>query len=326
MTGFSSPILGLLALTGLVVWSLEFWKYFSKPQIQLPATHPSKGKMWITVRYIFFAVGIISWLLLGIALMGPQKRLDLTSEKIKAHDIFFVVDVSRSMLANDFEPNRLEAAKRKIIEFADLRPRDRIGLILFAEKVVTVLPLTTDLEVVRQAVGDIVWGPLGSGTNIGDALGLAVVKASQSDGMRKFAVLLTDGVNNVGNIPPLMAASEAAKAGLRVYTIGIAGRDDAKLPEPGPNGTIQYIPIPGGSIDLDTIRKISSITGAKSYVAKDVNALRDILRDIDTAERTEIEVHSRVVHDDRYFPFLLFGVVLFFLVEVSRRVVLREVN
>ena len=326
MTGFSMPILGLLALAALIVWSLEFWKYFSKPQIHLSSSHPTKGIMWKTLRYICFAAGIISWVLIGIALMGPQKRRTLTTEKIKAHDIFFIVDVSRSMLANDFEPNRLEAAKKKIIEFADLRPRDRIGLILFSEKVVTILPLTTDLEVVRQAVDDIAWGPLGSGTNIGDALGLAVVKASQNEGQKKFAVLLTDGVNNVGNIPPLMAANEAAKAGLRVYTIGIAGRDDAKLPEPGPNGTIQYISIPGGSIDLDTIKKISNITGAKSYVAKDANALRDILRDIDTAERTEIEVHSRIAYDDRYAFFLFFGIALFFLVEVSRRIVLREVN
>jgi Ca-activated chloride channel family protein len=229
------------------------------------------------------------------------------------------------MLAEDIRPNRLEVAKQKIREFARMRPTDRISVIIFSEKVFTLLPLTTDPTLVDQVLSEISIGYLGSGTNIGDGLALSVARAVNSETKNKVIILLTDGVANVGTMTPIQAAEEAKKFGIKVYTIGLGTDDDAKIPVgTGVFGT-QYQLIPGGSIDYKTLKEISDLTGGKFYPAKTENGLKDILNDIQKLEKTEIKVNHQIVYDEQYYQYLLLGVGLIFLVEVLRRLLLRDV-
>jgi Ca-activated chloride channel family protein len=252
--------------------------------------------------------------------------MGFAKNKIEVNDIFFVVDVSRSMLAEDFSPNRLEVAKEKIAEFVALRPTDRIGIIIFSEKAFTLLPLSTDLKLIKQMVGEIkVGGMLGSGTNIGDALGLAVARGAQSLAENKVIVLLTDGVSNVGFLTPQQAAQEAKEQGIKVYTIGIGGSRDAKIPY-GRNvfGRKRYQTIPGGSIDFKTLEEIADVTSGQSFAAQDEKALKDVLSEIEKLERSEIDSSARVIYKEIYLKFLIIGVILILLSELSRRIVFKE--
>jgi len=317
-------IFGLLAF---LFWALDFWYFGKRPQLHFPINKKmlmsSSNK--IAAKLLIFFFGCIAWALICYSLLGPREAHKFENTKIEINDIYFVVDVSRSMLAEDFAPNRLEVAKKKIYEFIKLRPKDRIGIIIFSEKAFTLLPLTTDLGLIKEVIQDIQVGFLGSGTNIGDALGLAVGRGIASLAENKVIILLTDGVSNVGNLTPIKAAEMAKEQGIKVYTVGIGSDKDAKIPVG--NGlfgkTYQYIP--GGSIDLKTLKSIADMTGGKSYVARDEQSLQNVLDEIEKLERTEIELTGHIVYDEKYYNFLLTGVVLFLLVDLLRRFGLKEV-
>jgi Ca-activated chloride channel family protein len=228
------------------------------------------------------------------------------------------------MEADDFKPNRLEVAKKKIEEFIKLRPKDRIGLIMFSEKAFTLLPLTTDTKLIKEMIKQIRTGLFGGGTNIGDALGLGVARAALSLAKNKIIILLTDGVSNVGNMTPLQAAEQAVKEKVKVYTIGIGGKKDARIPVGRGIFGMQYQTIPGGSIDMETLKKIAKMTKGKSYSAADDRALQNVFSDIDKLERTEIKSSGKMVYKELYYKYLLWGVVLFLCGELLRLFVLKE--
>ena len=317
----------LWAILALVLWSINFWGFFKKAQLYISSNLKiERDHLHKAIRFFIYVVGVIAWIFFAIALSGPRSPLDTSKNKIEVMDIFFVVDVSRSMLAEDFKPNRVEAAKSKIREFVELKPADRVGIIMFSEKLFTLLPLSTDLQLVKRIVEEIKVGFLGTGTNIGDAIGLAVARSAYSIAKSKVVILLTDGVSNVGNITPLKAANEAKKYGIKIYTIGMGGDKNAKIPMGRKLfGKTQYQYIPGGSIDVNTLKQIARITKAKSYVAKDGNALKNILLEIEKLERTEIDQSQRIIYKEMYHKYLLVGVVLLTLVELSRKLLVREI-
>jgi Ca-activated chloride channel family protein len=319
---YKNIYLGFLGLFAALFWGIEFWKVFKKPQVIVPPVLKSNNSV---LRTGIFFLGIVGWLLISYAMTGPRKALDYTPDKVEVNDIFFVVDVSRSMLADDLQPNRLEVAKEKLREFAKLRPTDRIGIIVFSEKVFTLLPLTTDPTLIDQILSDINVGRLGSGTNIGDALALAVARASDSQTKNKVIILLTDGVNNVGAMAPLKAAAIAKEYGIKVYTIGLGGAEDASIPNGRGFFGKKYLTIPGGSIDMETLQKISEMTNGQTFLASSEGSLKTILDEIQQLEKTEIDVSSRVVYDEKYFPYLLWGLLLFLFTEFLRRFVIKEV-
>ncbi len=309
-------------ILGCLVWIISYWRIFKKNQIIIPLRY--QGKTFIWIRSLLFCVGVIGWLFISYSLMGPRMSMGRMPGEINANDIYFVVDVSKSMTAVDFKPNRLEVAKKKIYDFVKMRPVDRIGIIIFSEKAFTLLPLSTDMSLITKTIDEIKIGFLGSGTNIGDALGLAVARASMSHAKNKIVILLTDGVSNIGSMTPIEAAKEAGKQSVKVYTIGIGSKSGAKMPVgKGPWG-VRYQNLPGGSIDLKGLKEMARLTGGKDFYAENPNALKDVFNEIQAFEKTGVETLGKVVYRELYLFYLAVGVGIIFLVELVQRVILRE--
>lgn len=323
---FKNPLYLWFGVAAGLMWALDYWKVFQRAQLYYPQAQ-SKFAWWKQgLRILLFVVGAIGWCYLSYSLMQPRKPQKFSPSNIEVNDIVLCIDVSRSMLAEDIRPNRLEVAKERIREFARLRPTDRISIIIFSEKVFTLLPLTTDPALVDQVLSEISIGYLGSGTNIGDGLALSVARAVNSETKNKVIVLLTDGVANVGTLTPLQAAEEAKRYGIKVYTIGLGTDEDAKIPVGNGVFGTQYQLIPGGSIDYKVLKEISDLTGGKFYPAKSEKALKEILDDIQKLEKTEIKVNHQIVYDEKFYTFLLIGVAILFGVEVLRRLLLKDVT
>jgi Ca-activated chloride channel family protein len=310
-------------LVGLLFWLISFFYIFRKPQLFLPKKYKKRG--FPLLRSLLFISGVVGWLYISFALAGPRRPMGMDKNTIDINDIFIVLDLSRSMMAEDLKPNRFEAAKQKIADFTALFPKDRIGIVIFAEKVFTLLPLSTDLELIRKMVEQIKLGPLGDGTNIGDALALAVGRLIQSQAKSKIIVLLTDGVSNVGTLTPLQAAELAAQNHIKIYTIGIGGDKDARIPV-GPNmfGVQRYQMIPGGSVDVKGLQEIASMTHGKAYMANNNGALQNVLDEINKMERTQIEHSGKIIYQELYFKYLFIGVCFLMGAELGRRLLLRE--
>ncbi len=307
------------------LWTLDYWKIFQRTRLHFPIQEG--GLHWgkKALRVLLFLAGVAAWGYLSYSLMQPRKPQKFSPSSIQVNDIILCIDVSRSMLAEDIKPNRLEVAKERIREFARSRPTDRLAVVIFSEKVITLLPLTTDPTLVDKVLSEISIGYLGSGTNIGDGLALSVARAVNSETKNKVIVLLTDGVANVGTLTPIQAAEEAKKYGIKVYTIGLGTDGDAKIPVGNGIFGTQYQLIPGGSIDYKTLKEISDLTGGKFYPAKSEGALKEILADIQKLEKTEIKVNHQVVYDEQYYIFLLIGVALLISVEILRRLLLKDI-
>lgn len=313
----------LWGMLGLFFWIISFFYLLRKPQLFLPEKYMKKG--FPMIRSLIFFAGIIGWVSISIALAGPRKPMGMDKNSIDVNDIIIVLDLSRSMMAEDLKPNRFEAAKQKISDFVALFPKDRIGIVIFAEKVFTLLPLSTDLELIKKMVEQITLGPLGDGTNIGDALALAVGRLIQSQAKSKVILLLTDGVSNVGTLTPLQAAEIAASNKIKIYTVGIGGDKAAKIPI-GPNmfGQQGYQMIPGGSVDAKGLKEIADMTKGKSYMAGNNKALQEVLNEINQMERTQVEHSGRIIYQELYFKYLLIGISFLIASELSRRILLSE--
>lgn len=307
------------ALVALCCWPIFYFNIFKKAELYIPSNYiKSRSKLY---DILLFLVGVVGWILIGISLMGPRSSIGRDDSTIEVNDIYFAVDVSHSMLADDFNPNRLEVAKKKIEEFVDLRPKDRIGVVMFSEKAYTLLPLTTDMNLIKRVISDkIKIGFLGSGTNIGDALGLAVARISQTETKNKIVILLTDGVSNVGNLTPIQAAKKAKESGVKVYTIGIASSKNAKIPS-GLRGAARrrMRTIPGGSADFSTLDEISEITGGKSFRASNENSLKSVFAEISDLEKTEIKSSGKIIYKEHYYKYLFAGSILLFISIWFRR-------
>lgn len=322
---FKYPLFLWIGVIGGLLWTCDYWKLFLRIRLHFPTQE--KGLHWIkkTLRIVLFLTGVAAWGFLSYSLMQPRKPQKFSPSSIEVNDIILCIDVSRSMLAEDIKPNRLEVAKEQIREFVKMRPTDRIAVVIFSEKVITLLPLTTDPVLVDKVLAEISIGYLGSGTNIGDGLALSVARAVNSETKNKVIVLLTDGVANVGTLTPIQAAEEAKKHGIKVYTIGLGTDNDAKIPVGNGVFGTQYQLIPGGGIDYKTLKEISALTGGTFYPAKSEGALKQILDDIQKLEKTEIKVNHQIVYDEQYYSYLVIGVALLVSVEILRRLLMKDV-
>ncbi len=321
---YATPWYAAFAIAAWFIWTLAFWRIFRRSPIILPQRFRLKKVIWW--RLLTYAVGCAAWGYMAFALTQPRIPLASIEGKSEVNDIFFVVDASGSMTALDFKPNRMEASKKRLLEFVDLKPKDRMGIIVFGTKAFTLMPLTTDLNLVKQMIASLEapFQGLGPGTNIGDALALAAGRAAQSLAKNKVIILLTDGEANAGTLNPLEAAEKVKAQAIKIYSIGMGSKEEALMPVQDQFGRTFYQKIPGGSFDMETLQKISELTGGRSYAANSETALRNILRDIDKLERTEIETFGRVVYEELYWKYLAISVLLLMMELLLRRLFIRE--
>ncbi|MEO8398295.1 MAG: VWA domain-containing protein [Ignavibacteriaceae bacterium] len=252
--------------------------------------------------------------LLIIALARPQTFSSGESIYTEGIDIAMVLDISGSMLAEDLKPNRIDAAKNVIDDFIQGRTSDRIGLVVFARDAFTQCPLTIDYSVLRNLLKEIKSGMIDDGTAIGNAIANGVNRLKDSNAKSKIIILLTDGVNNSGEVDPISAAQIAKTFGIRIYTIGVGTKGNAPYPVQTPFGTrYQMVPV---EIDENVLTQISKITNGEYFRATNNSKLRDIYNEIDKLEKTKVEITSYRNAKELFYPWLGFGIAFLFL-EIS---------
>jgi Ca-activated chloride channel family protein len=300
---------GMKAQTSVKYSSLNIFK-------DIPSTIREK------LRHIPFAVRLIAIGLLIVALARPQSFSSGENVTTEGIDIAMVLDISGSMLAEDLKPNRLEAAKEVIDDFIKGRTSDRIGLVVFSRDAFTQCPLTIDYNVLRNLLVEIRSGMIEDGTAIGNAIANGINRLKDSDAKSKIIILVTDGVNNSGEVDPISAAEMAKAFGIRVYTIGVGTRGEAPYPVQTPFGT-RYQMVPA-EIDEAVLQKISDITDGQYFRATNTNALREIYKKIDRLEKTKIEITSYKNASERYHSWLWGGLILLLLELGLSKTVLRK--
>jgi Ca-activated chloride channel family protein len=275
----------------------------------------SSVRVWI--RHVLAILRIAVVILLILVLARPQSSNQWEQVTTEGIDIVMCMDVSSSMRAMDFKPNRLEASKNVGIEFVNARQNDRFGLVVFAGESFTQCPMTTDRAVVINFMKDIDFGVIEDGTAIGMGLATAVNRIKDSKAKSKVIILLTDGINNRGDVGPVTAAELAESFGIRVYTIGVGSQGNALVPVQDMFGRIvtQNMPV---EIDEQVLRNIAETTDGAYFRATNNNKLREIYQEIDQMEKTRLDVKQFSKKKEEYFPFLL-AALLLLLTEVFLR-------
>jgi Ca-activated chloride channel family protein len=272
-------------------------------------------------RHLGIVLRSLALAALIVALARPQTSLSWQDTTTEGIDIVIASDISGSMLAEDFKPNRLEAGKNIAIDFIQNRPNDRIGLVVFSGESFTQCPLTIDHSVLVNLYADIKNGMIEDGTAIGMGLATAVNRLKDSEAKSKVVILLTDGSNNSGSIPPVTAAEIAKQFNVRVYTVGIGTNGFAPYPVQTPMG-VQYQRM---KVDIDegTLSKIASITGGKYFRATNNNALKDIYEQIDRLEKAKIDVTQYRKKTERFLPFAIIALALLSLEFLTKNTLLK---
>lgn len=307
---FARPVILLLLL------SVPLWLWWRRrregPAARYsdlePVSRAGLGRRWIAALPTGLrAIALSCWI---VAAAGPQLgtgETEVTSEGIA---IVLTVDISSSMLAEDFAPsNRLDVAKQQSISFIEGRDFDRIGLVTFAAEALTRIPITVDYPVLTQAVSELRVGELEDGTAIGTAIATAANRLRRAPGVSKVIVLLTDGENNRGTIDPRTAAEAAGKLGIKVYTIGVGTDGEARIPiGQGSAGQMRYQTLPV-QIDEQLLRDVASTTGGRYFRALDAEALSRIFQQIDQLETTPVTITRYTESDEWYRPLLWAGLL-----------------
>ena len=299
----------LIPMIGWYIWKIRK----TQASMQIPSSQAfisKRGTLKVYLRHIPFVLRTAAIACLIIVLARPQSTNRWQNVNTEGIDIMLVMDVSTSMLAQDFRPNRLEAAKDVAASFINGRPNDNIGLVVFAGESFTQCPLTTDHAVLLNLFKDIHCGMIEDMTAIGLGLANAVSRLKDSKAISKVIILLTDGVNNAGEIAPVTAAEIARAFGIRVYTIGVGTIGEAPFPYPTATG-VRMINMPV-EIDEPALRQISAITGGQYYRATDNTSLRRIYSEIDQLEKTKISVqeYSKKQEEYKNIALLVFGLLI----------------
>jgi len=279
------------------------------------STVDAKGlDSWKTYfRHFPFLCRLLCLSFIIIALAKPQSMNDEQHAEGEGVDIVLCIDVSGSMTAQDFIPNRLEAAKAVAIDFVNKRLTDRIAVVIFSGESFTQCPLTTDHNILVTAIQNIRNGLLEDGTAIGSGLGTSVDRLRNSKSKTKIVVLLTDGENNGGLIDPKTAKEIAKSFGVRVYTIGVGSEGYAPKPVNTPLGVVMQNE--KVSIDEKLLTEIATETGGQYFRARDNESLKSIYRNIDGLEKSKVELINTIRYQDKFFPFVI-GALFFLLLEV----------
>jgi Ca-activated chloride channel homolog len=325
---FAHPwFFGLLLLIPLMVW----WQLRSKkednPAMRLTTTsgiNPAHAGGKAKLRPLLFILRILSMVALIVALARPQTSNTTENVDSEGIDIVLSMDVSGSMLAEDFKPNRIEAAKAQALKFIDQRPTDRIGLVIFGGESFTMCPITIDHSVLKNQVSQIRNGMINDGTSIGMGLATAVDRLRMAKGKSKVVILMTDGVNNTGMIDPSTALEIAKAYKIRIYTIGVGSIGQALMPQQTPFGIQkQMVPV---EIDEPLMKKMATGTGGKYFRATSNSSLSSVYDDIDKLEKTRIDITSFKHYAELFFPFAMLAIICLVLEMVLRYTVFKSIT
>ncbi len=315
----------LLILIPLIVW---YFMKLSRMQasFKLASTNAFKDMkpgLKVRIRHLPFVLRLITIALVIVILARPQSVNSWEESQSQGIDIVLALDISGSMLSEDLQPNRLEAAKKVAAEFITDRPNDKIGLVVFSGESFTQCPLTTDHRILLNQLRDVDFGIIEDGTAIGLGLANSVNRLTNSKSKSKVVILLTDGTNNRGQIAPLTAADLARTQGIRVYTIGVGTKGMAPTPVQTSFGLrMQNMPV---DIDEKTLTEIASITGGQYYRAVYTESLRKVYKEIDAMEKYLINVQNVTRKTEMYLPFSLLVLGLMLLEFLLRKTWLRTI-
>lgn len=313
ITQFADPqFLWLLALllpmAALYIWRERKGSAAIRISSVAPLVNVPGGiRRW--ARHVPFALRAIAMGLLIVALARPQSSETGSSTTTEGIDIVLSMDVSTSMLARDFDPDRITAAKEVAAKFIADRRNDRIGIVAFAGESFTQSPLTTDKGTLQTLLGQIQTGIIEDGTAIGNGLATAVNRLRESEAQSKVVILLTDGVNNAGQVSPATAADIAAEFGIRVYTIGVGSRGTAPYPVQDMWGGVRYVPMQV-EIDEEILTDIAARTGGEYFRATDSGTLAEIYGRINEMEKSRVETNEYTTYTELAGWFMLFGLLL----------------
>ena len=294
-----------------------------------PHMRVSKGTPWMqegtsvlaVLRHLPEALRLAAIVLTIIAIARPRSSTEIEKIDTEGIDITFAMDVSTSMLARDFKPDRISAAKDIAIEFIAQRPSDRMAIVVFAGESYTQCPLTTDRATLINLMKEVQTGLIEDGTAIGNGLATAVARMKDSDAKSRVVILLTDGVNNSGEISPQTAAEIAKTYGIRVYTIGVGANGMAPYPVMTPWGMdIQQMKV---EIDEDLLKGIADLTGGRYFRATDNTKLSEIYSEINKMEKARTTIDSFPVYKELFGRYALAALACL-LLELLIRLLIRR--
>ena len=323
---FKYPLVLLLLIPYAV---MVFWYLYRRigrrgPALGLSSRRILKERRSFRVStYRFLPVlRFLAIMMLIIAMARPGRGISYSSVKNMGIDIMVVMDLSPSMMGEDFQPkNRLAVAKQVVEDFISRRKTDRIGMVVFAGEAYLQCPLTVEHDMIMDIIKEVDFDSVGEdGTAIGDALALAASRMMDSEAKSRMILLITDGMNNRGTIDPETAAKTCKEMGIKIYSVGIG--KDGKVPYPGGLFGKQYVM---NHFDPEVLQKASDMTGGRFYRATSTGVLWDNIKDIDMLEKSRIDV--RIYHEfhDRFEFFLLCAMVLFFVEVMARSLVYRKI-
>ena len=313
----------------LVAVPLILWAYFAflktrRWRVKYPVTSalariPRVQRIRRPSRHLPVLLRVLVLILVILAAMRPQMGMTQEKSTTEGIDIMLTLDISPSMLAQDFRPNRVEAAKEVLANFVRQNQNDRIGLVVFAGMAFTQCPLTTDTAILSEFIEQIEPGDvLQDGTAIGEAIVTSVARFPDQEIPGRIVILLTDGEHNWGQYNPDTAARIAARMGVRIYTIGVGGIDPEPIPDPTRPGSYirnMYGQLVYTKLDEDTLRDVASLTGGRYYRATDETALERIYTEIAELETHEIESHKYTSYNE-LFQYVLGAALGFFFLEL----------
>lgn len=325
---FEYTSLLFLELLLIPLVALYIWREIkgSAPTIRVSSIGPWSGKggrLKKASRHLPFIFRTIAIAAIIVAIARPRSAQDFEKTNTEGIDIVFALDISTSMLARDFNPDRISAAKDIAIEFIAQRPNDRMGVVVFAGESFTQCPLTTDRSTLINLMKEVQTGFIEDGTALGNGLATAVSRLQDSKAKSKVIILLTDGVNNRGEVAPLMAAEIAKTFGVRVYTIGVGAMGMAPYPVMTPFGVeIQQVQV---EIDEPLLKQIADETGGKYFRATDNTKLLEIYGEINQMEKNKTEVDSFPVYKELFMRFALIALCALLFEIISRLFVSRRI-
>lgn len=323
---FQNPdILYLLVVIPLII---AYYIFVSRSRAAMRVSTLGGERMPHTLRYwlrdLPMVLRLSALAVLIVALARPVEAHSSSESSTEGIDIVLAMDISGSMLAKDFEPDRITASKHLASEFAAERIGDRISVVAFAGEAFTQCPLTSDKASVGTMLSRLRSGVVDDGTAIGNGLATAINRLRESGAKSKVVVLLTDGVNNRGQISPIMAAEIARDMGIKVYTIGVGTKGQAPMPAVDMFGNQTYV-MADVEIDEELLRKIANTTGGEYFRAVDNEALKQIYSQIDEMEKSEVQITHYTSYEELYLGWLLLGLLLLVVEFIVERIVLNRI-